>query len=177
MKSQAGRKVNGCPRDPKGGGQRAGPRVAVPVLAGALLCLVPVGLPGPVLVAGDQAAYFETLGLQYDREGRLLIRHFFQGFVELLATLDASGLLQQSPVKALHQPMALRPADRGGAVGDPLPLQEEFLGVSIGPAAELPAVMAEDGVDAGGMLLKEGQDVLIKPLDGRHRQPGGVEAP
>ncbi len=56
-----------------------GPRMVVPVLAGTLLCFALAGLPGPVLAAGDEAASFETLGLQYDREVRPLIRQFCQG--------------------------------------------------------------------------------------------------
>ena len=52
-------------------------------------------------------------------------------------------LLKQGSVKTFHQPIALRPADLGGVVLDLLELQEQIIGVSIRPTAELSAIAAD----------------------------------
>ena len=55
------------------------PWTALPALAGTLLGLVVAGLLAPVLTFAEEVESFETLGLQYEREVRPLMRRFCQG--------------------------------------------------------------------------------------------------
>ena len=64
-------------------------------------------------------------------------------------------VLKQGSVEPFHKPIALRPADLGGAVLDLLQLQEQLIGVSTRPAAELSAMIGEHGLNPGLMPLEE----------------------
>ena len=73
----------------------------------------------------------------------------------------------------LDEAVGLRPADLLGAVFDLLELQEEFVGVLVGPAAVLASVVAQDRVDLHSVLLEEGQRVVVQDLNGRDRHLRG----
>ena len=90
-------------------------------------------------------------------KGQVLL-HLFQCFVEPPATRDAKVLRKQDSVKPFHEPVALRPADRGGAVLDLLRSQKQLMGVSIRRVAKISARSGEHGVDPGLMPREEGQD-------------------
>lgn len=60
--------------------------------------------------------------------------HFLDGFEPGAATLDAEVLVEQGAVEALDDAVGLRTLHPGRAVLDLLQLQEEFVGVLVGPA-------------------------------------------
>ena len=70
-----------------------------------------------------------------------------------------------------------RPPDRGRAVLDLLQPQEDLIGLSIRPDADLSAMTAERDGGPVLMLLEERQDVLVEGMAGRDPQLGGIEAP
>ena len=103
------------------------------------------------------------LGIVADQVAFQVFLHLLQGFTELLALLDAQVLLKQGSVKPSGEPIALTPADLGGAVLDLFLLQEQLIGVSLRPAAELSAMIGQHGVNPGLMSFKEGQDSWLSP--------------
>ena len=72
------------------------------------------------------------LGIVADQEVFQVLLHLLKGLIEFLSTLDAQVLFEQRSVEPLHEPVASRLADRGGAVLDLLQLQEEFIGCRSG---------------------------------------------
>lgn len=101
--------------------------------------------------------------------------HLFDGLVPLLPAFDAEVLVEQRAVQAFDEAVTLRPAYACGAVLDLLQLQEQLIGVLVFPAAVLAAVVGQHGVDAGIVLLEEGQHVVVQDMYGRDRQLAGVE--
>ena len=63
-------------------------------------------------------------------------------------------LVEQRSVAALDDAVGLRAVDPRGAVFDPLQLQEQLVGVLVGPAAELAAIVGEYSFDLGVVLLE-----------------------
>ena len=82
-------------------------------------------------------------------------------------------LVQERPVKPPHEAVGLGPPDPGLTVLYALQLQEKLVGMSIGAAAVFPSVVTENLGDTGAMLVKGGQDILIKQVHRRHWQFGG----
>lgn len=78
-------------------------------------------------------------------------------------------------MQSLHEAVGLGTLHLGGAVLDPFQLQEELVGMPIRPAAEFAAVVGEDGLDGGAVLVEGRQDVVVEQLHGRERQLVGVE--
>ncbi len=81
--------------------------------------------------------------------------HLLDRFVPLGASHDPEMLVQQGLVKPFDEPVALGPPDLGGTMLDLFKLQEQLVGMVVRPATEFPAVVAQDGVDPGVVLLKE----------------------
>jgi len=73
--------------------------------------------------------------------------------------------VQQGAVKSLDDAVALRSSDLRGPVFDVFQLEEEFEGVLVRTSAELPAVVAEDGLDPRSVLFEERQDAFIEDMD------------
>jgi hypothetical protein len=59
---------------------------------------------------------------------------------------------------------------------DAFELEEELVRVLVRSAAELAAVVGEDGLDDDLVLFEEGQDVVVEEMDGRQGDLRGVEA-
>ena len=95
--------------------------------------------------------------------------------VPLRASDDPEVLIEQGAVEALDEAIGLRPAHLRGPVLDALELQEELLGMPVGPAAELASVVAEDGPDRNPVLLEEGQHVVVRDLYRRQGHLARVE--
>ena len=109
--------------------------------------------------------------------GDEIIVEAFLHFVNRLepgpAALDAEVLVEQRSVEALDDAVRLRPLDPGGAVLNGLQLQEQFVGMLVGAAAEFPAIVRQDNVDLGPFGLEAGQHVVVHQVHGRHRQLAG----
>ena len=105
-----------------------------------------------------------AFGVVVDEEGVEVLLHGLDGLVPVLSAGDPEVFIQQGAVQALDEAVALRSSDPGGAMFDALQLKEEFVRVPVRPAAELPAVVAQDGGDLRIMLLEEGQDVVVDDL-------------
>lgn len=101
--------------------------------------------------------------------------HLSDRLVELLPSLDPEVFVQQCTVQPLDEAVALRPADLRGPMFDLLDLQEQLVRMLIRATAELAAVVREDRVDPGAVLLEERQHVVVERLDGRQRQLAGVQ--
>lgn len=65
--------------------------------------------------------------------------------------------------------------DFRGAVLDVLELQEQLIGMSVRPSADLAAVVAEAHSDRGAVRLEGGQDVATHQVHGGDRQLRGLE--
>jgi hypothetical protein len=61
------------------------------------------------------------------------------------------------------------------SVLDVLKLQEQLVGVPIGPAAELAPVVGEDRTHLHAVLLEEGQRLVVQDMHRGHRQLARVE--
>ena len=115
---------------------------------------------------------FRVVGLEVSIKVYL---HLLHGFVPLLAALEAEMFIEQGAVQPLDKSVALRPTDPGGAVFDPLTLQEQLVRMTVRAAAKLPAVVGENGGNPGLVLLEKRQHVFVEHMHGRHRQLGGIE--
>lgn len=78
-------------------------------------------------------------------------------------------------MKTFDDAVALRPADLSGSVLNVFQLEEEFEGMLVRTSAELPAVVAEDGLDSRPVFLEEGKDAFIEDVDRRDGDLGIVE--
>ena len=85
------------------------------------------------------------LGVVGDQIGVEVVLHGFEAAVELLPSHDSEVLVEQGSVQALDEAVGLGPADPGGAVFDLLDLEEQLKGMTLGPAAVFPAIVAEHG--------------------------------
>jgi len=83
--------------------------------------------------------------------------------------------VQQGAVKTLDDAVALRPADLSGSVLNVFQLEEEFEGMLVRTSAELPAVVAEDGLDPRSVIFEERQDAFIEDMDRGDGNLGVVE--
>lgn len=63
-----------------------------------------------------------------------------------------------------------------GAVLDLLDLQEEFVRMLVGPAAELAAIVGEHDLDPLAVFLEGWQHVVVEGVDGSDGQLGGIES-
>jgi len=122
------------------------------------------------------AALVGTLMVVFPEECVEVGLHLRQVFVEGRPALDAEVFVEEGSVEAFEVSVALRAPDPGGAVFDALELEEELVGMAVRPAAELAAVVGEDGLDGELVLLEEGQDVVVEEVDGGEGHLGGVEA-
>src|SRR5512146_1835442 len=84
-------------------------------------------------------------------------------------------LIQQGSVQPFDKAVALWSPDLRGPVLDLFQLQEEFVRMVVGPTAKLPAIVREDGGDAGIMFFKEWQHIFVENMHGRYRQFRGVK--
>lgn len=80
--------------------------------------------------------------------------HLLDGLEPGAPAFDPEVLVEQGTVQALDDAVRLRPADPGGLVHDVLELKEQLVGMAVGPATELAAVVAEHGVDGGAVGLE-----------------------
>ena len=104
-----------------------------------------------------------------------VLLHLVERLVPGRPALDPEVLFEERPVEPLDEAVRLGPADLRGAVLDLLELEEELVGVLVGPAAVLAAVVAQDRPDLYAMLLEERQRVVVQNLNGRDRHLRGVE--
>lgn len=58
---------------------------------------------------------------------------------------------------------------------DTFELEEEFVGITVRPAVELPTVVEENSLDDNLVFFEEGQDVVVEEVNGGQRDLGGVE--
>ena len=82
-----------------------------------------------------------SLGVVGDEVGVEHGLHLLDGLEPGAATFDAEVLVEQGAVQALDDAVGLRPLDPGLAVLDALELEEQLVGMAVGPAAELAAVV------------------------------------
>lgn len=80
--------------------------------------------------------------------------HFLDGVVEFFASHNSKVFVEKGAVQTFDKAIALRSSNFSGAMLDVLEGEEEFVRVSIGAAAELSTVVAEDGVNSRAMLFK-----------------------
>lgn len=102
----------------------------------------------PALIVADQVVVENGL-------------HLVDGFEPGAATLDPEVLVEQGAVQPLDDAVGLRPLHPCGAVVDVLELQEQLVGMLVGPAAELPAVVGQHGLDFGVVRLEGRQHVVV----------------
>jgi len=102
-------------------------------------------------------------------EGVEIDLHLREVFIPGFAALDAEVFIEEGAVEAFEIAVGLRPADLGGAVLDAFELEEELVGVLVRPAAELAAVVGEDGFDRDLVGFEERQDVVVEEMDGGER--------
>jgi len=118
-----------------------------------------------------------TPGVVGDEVGVEVGLHLVDALVELGAAHDAEVLVEERAVQALDVAVGLRAAHLGGAVLDLLELQEQLVGMAVGPAAELAAVVREHGGDPGAQGLEGRDHVVVHDVHGGDRQLGGVQPP
>jgi len=85
-------------------------------------------------------------------------------------------LIEEGFVESFHEAVALWPTDFGGSMFNAFELEENLVGVPVGPTAVLPAVVTEHSFDLDPGLLAEGQDVLIEDMNSGYGQFGVVES-
>ena len=78
-------------------------------------------------------------------------------------------------MEALDDPVRLRTPDLGFAVLDAFELEEQLVGMAVGPAAELAAIVRQHGLDRHAMFLEVGHDVRVEQMHGGQRHLVGVE--
>ena len=86
---------------------------------------------GPFGVVGDEPVIEHLL-------------HLVDGFEPCLAAIDAEVLVKHGAMEALDDAIGLRLAHLGGSVLDLFELQEEFVGMLVGPPAELTAIIRRE---------------------------------
>ena len=96
--------------------------------------------------------------------------HFVDGLEPGAAPFDAEVLVKQRSMQPFDDAVGLRALDPGGAVLDLFELQKQLVGMLIGPAAELAAVVGEHGVDLGVVLLEGRNDIAVHQVHGGDRQ-------
>lgn len=91
------------------------------------------------------------------------------GQIERLPSLHAEALVEQRAVHALDEAVGARGSHLGVAMLDVLQGQQELVGMGSRLAAELPAVVGEDGLHRHAQGIVEGQHPLIEQIAGRDR--------
>ena len=79
-------------------------------------------------------------------------------------------------MEAFDDAVRLRAPDLGLAVLDAFELEEQLVGMAVGPAAELAAIVREYGLDRHAVLLEEGHHIGVQQMHGGQRHLVGVEA-
>ena len=102
--------------------------------------------------------------------------HLLDGLEPGAASFDAEVLVEQGAVQAFDDAVRLRSPDPGGAVLDLFQLQEQLVGMPVGPAAELAAVVGQHGLDPGLVLLEGRDDIVVHQVHGGDRQLVGIES-
>ena len=67
--------------------------------------------------------------------------HLLDGLEPGLAAFDPEVLVEKGAVQTLDDAVGLRPADPGAFVLDAFELEEQLVGMAVGPAAELAAIV------------------------------------
>jgi hypothetical protein len=88
--------------------------------------------------------------------------HLLERLVPLRPAGDPQVLVEQGPMEALDEAVALRPADRRRAVLDLFELQEQFVRVPIRSPAELPAVVRDPPHEVSKTLGNAGKTVYCR---------------
>lgn len=86
---------------------------------------------------------------------------FCRGDVPSLAPCDAEAFVQQRAVHAFDEAVGARRGDLRPAVFDAFHRQQQFVRMLLGLAAELAAVVGEDGLDRYAERLVERQDAIV----------------
>ena len=101
--------------------------------------------------------------------------HLVDGFKPGTPPLDPKMLVEQRAVEAFKDAVGLRAPHAGGAMGNVLKLQEYFIRMLVGPAAELPPIVGEYGLDLYFVRLKGRQNILIHQMHCGDVQLGWVK--
>ena len=140
-----------------------------------------LGDPGPEDFVGRAALHpaaavwpLVVVGLQVSIQ---VLLHLRNRLVPGRPALDPEVLFEERAVEPLDEAVGLGSADLRGAVLDVLELQEELVGVLVGSAAVLAAVVAQDRPDLYGVLFEEGQRVVVQDLNRGHRHLAGIVPP
>ena len=80
-------------------------------------------------------------------------------------------------MQPLHDAVGLRPADPVALIFDAFQLQEQLIRMLVLTAAELAAIVAQDGHAPGVILLEGWQHIVVEQLHRGHRQLVGIEPP
>ena len=87
--------------------------------------------------------------------------HFLDRLEPCPSAFDAEVFVEHGAVEALDDAIGLRAADLCRPVLDLLDLQEEFVRVLVGPAAEFPAIVRQHRLDPCVMGFEGGNDVIV----------------
>ena len=103
-----------------------------------------------------------SLGVVADEVGVEGGLHLIDGLEPGASAFDAEVLVKQGTVEALDDAVGLWTLDAGLAVLDALELEELLIGMAIGPAAELAAIVREYGLDRDAVRLEGRQHIAVE---------------
>jgi hypothetical protein len=72
-------------------------------------------------------------------------------------------LVEQGTMEAFNDAVGLWAPHADGAMGDILKLQEQLIGMLVGPAAELPPIVGKHRFDLHAVRLEGGEDIIVLP--------------
>ena len=101
--------------------------------------------------------------------GFQILLHLIHRFVPFTAAHDTKVFIEQGAVEPFDKAIALRPSDFSCAMLNAFQLQEELVGMTIGPATILSAIIAKDCFNLDLMLLKVRQHVFVEHVNGGYR--------
>ena len=120
------------------------------------------------------AALVWALGIVADEIGVENGLHLINGLEPGGPAFDAEVFVEKGAMQALDDVVGLRPLDPGSAVFDVFQLQEQLVGVLVGTALELAAIVGQNHLDPGVLSLEGGQRVGVHQVHGSDWQLGGV---
>ena len=101
--------------------------------------------------------------------------NLFGRFVPLPSALDAEAFVEQGAVHALDEAVRSRTAHLRRAMLYVVQREHQFVGMALGPSAELPAVVGKDGLDFDAERFVEGQHALVEQFGGGNGHLRGVD--
>ncbi len=107
------------------------------------------------------AALMRALGVVTDEVGFQIALHFIDTFVEFGPPHDAEVFVEQGAVQAFDVTVRLWPSDLCGSMLNLFELQEQLVGMAVGPAAEFPSVVGKNRGDRGVVRFEGRQDIVV----------------